>query len=1261
MFTVALTPVRRRAAAALVAMSALAAPLLADVTPNAAMLRFPDVSADHIVFVYANDLWIAPRDGGMASPLASPPGAETLPRFSADGKTIAFVGNYDGNRDIYTIPITGGVPTRVTYNPAAEAIADWTPDGRIMFVSNALAGLARQSQLFVTSAEGGMPERLPVPYGAFGSISPDGKWLAYTLHSTDTRTWKRYRGGMATDVWLFNLDTKQSRRVTDWEGTDTLPMWLPGNGATLYYLSDNGPEHRLNIWSFDVATGARKQVTTFADDDVRWPSVGPAAGGAAGGSIVFQLGSKLMRLDLPGGQSTEIKVTIPGDRPRIRPRTVNAAPLISNGTISPTGRRVVLEARGELWSLPAKDGVTRNMTRTDGFAERDPSWSPDGKWIAYFSDEPGEYELFIRPADSRPAAEEKKDEPAPLPGPWSDAPPRKLTSLGEGFRYSPTWSPDSKYIAFHDANGRMYLTTVETGETKEFDKDPWMNGPSFSWSHDSQWITYARADSDNANGCVILYNVKSGERTQVTSNMFDASSPAFDRKGDWLFYTARKDVSRPRYSDIDGTFIYADSGVLLMVPLRGDVKSPWLTRSDEETLKKEEAKKDDKKEEKKDNGDKPAAADDGVSGTWEMTATGGNLPPGGLVFTMKVKVGADGRVTGSLSSVMGAGSGEGTYSKDSGKIEFVATVNGAAVTIRGELKNGEGAGTWVVQDQQGEWRGRRTASDAPADEKKADDAKPDAKKPDKSKDLKIDLEGFEARAIQIPLPSGNFGGLMVADGDRLIFARTGGRGGGGGGDTGIKIYNYKDDEKEEKLVTALGSYSLSADGKKLLVMRGPGATIVDAVAGGGKAQTPSTAGMMMTIEPRNEWRQIFTEAWRLQRDFFYESTLHGVDWAKMREHYGAMIEDCASREDVAWVLGELISELNIGHAYIQGVGDGESQPSQNVGLLGCDFELDRSGAQPAYRIATIHRGGPWDSDAVGPLSQPGVNVSEGDYLLEVNGVPVDTGKDPWAAFVGMAGRPTYLTVSKKPTLDTDARLVLVTPMGSEVGLRFRSWIESKRKYVEERSGGKVGYVYVPNTGVDGQSELYRQFFGQKQKAAMIIDERWNGGGQIPHRFIELLNRPVTNFWARRDGNPWPSPDNGHQGPKCMLINGLAGSGGDMFPWLFRHHNLGKLIGTRTWGGLVGISGNPRFIDGGSMTVPTFGFYKLDGHWGVEGHGVDPDIEVIDDPALMWNGGDPQLDAAIDLMLAEIPTKGFKPPPRPASPDRSKMGIPRHDW
>lgn len=1267
----------------------------ADVEPNAAMMRWPDVSASHIVFSYSNDLWIVPKAGGVASPLASPPGQEALARFSPDGKTIAFIGNYDGNRDVYTIPLSGGVPVRVTYHPAGEILSDFSPDGKIVYLTNGFAGLQRQSQLWMSPAEGGMPSKLPVPYAGFGSISPDGTWLAYTPHSTDTRTWKRYRGGMATDVWLFNLKDNSSKRITDWEGTDTIPMWVPGgNGNTVYYLSDNGPEHRLNIWSYDVASGQRQQVTTFADDDVRWPSVGPGNGG---GEIVFQLGAKLMLLDVATKQSTEVKVTIPGARPKIRERIIDASKYIAGGAISPSAKRVVVEGRGDLWSLPAKEGVTRALTHSDGIAERDPAWSPDGKWIAYFSDESGEYQLWVRPSDARPPEEKKDDAKDEKKGdekkaddkqpdaktedakPAETKPekdesktePRKLTDLGPGFRFNPQWSPDSAMISFTDENGRLYLTTVASGETKEFDKDAWMNQLNVSWSSDSQWIAYSKADDGNSQGCIWIGNAKTGEKRQVTSNMFASTAPAFDRKGEWLFFASNRSIENPRYSDLDSTFAYTDTDTLLMVPLRNDVKSPWLPKSDEEELKKDEKKKDDAKkdEAKKDDGKKDegkkenggdAAADDPVSGTWTGTAKG-NAPgmEAGIQFTLKLKL-ADGKVTGTTSSVMGSGDVTGTYDKATMTLMLTMDVGGQIVTMTSKGSGESITGTWTAGDTSGTFTANRTAKAGGGggdNGAKKDDAS--AKKDDKSKEVKIDFDGFERRAISLPVRSGAFGNLVVADGEKLIYSRRSAR--GGGVENGIKIFDYKGDEKDEKAVTAGGAFQLTADGKKMLVFRGGANMIIcDASAGGGKPQSIATEGMKKSLDPRTEWQQIFTDSWRINRDFFYEPTMHGVDWPKMQKHYGSMLADASSREDVNWIISEMISELNIGHAYLQGPGDVEDQPSVNVGLLGCDFELDSSGAAPAYKITRIIEGGAWDADARGPLSMPGVNVKAGEYLLAVNGIPVDTKKDPYASFIGMVDKTVALTVNAAPTMDGKEREVLVKPIATEATLRYRDWIESKRAYVEEKTGGKIGYIYVPNTGVDGQSDLFRQFYGQRQKDALIIDERWNGGGQIPTRFIELLNRPPVNYWARRDGNSWPWPPDAHFGPKAMLVNGLAGSGGDDFPWLFKHNKLGKVIGTRTWGGLVGISGNPRFIDGGSVTVPTFGFFELDGTWGVEGHGVDPDIVVIDDPALMVKGGDPQLDAAIMHLNEELKTKAYVAPKKPASPNRSRMGIPPQD-
>lgn len=1264
---------------------------------SSGMMRFPDVSRSHIAFVYANDIWIVPKGGGVAQPLASPPGGEVFPRFSPDGSTIAFGGNYDGNRDLYAVPVAGGQPFRITHHPTGETLSDWTPDGKeLIFLASGMSGFTRQPQLWKVEADGGLPTKLPVPYGGFGSISPDGTWLAYTPHSTDNRTWKRYRGGMATDIWLFNLKDNTSRKITDWEGTDTLPMWAPNSSGVVYYLSDNGPEHRLNIWSFDVSSGQRRQITTFKDDDVRWPSMGPGDGGA--GEIVFQLGARLMLLSLSDGSSREVKVQIPGARPKLRPRTVNASDNMGGYSVSPTGKRVAVEGRGDLWSVPVKEGVTRSLTMNDDVAERDPSWSPDGRWIAYFSDESGEYELWVRPSDARPPEEkkdaEKKDgekKPEAKEGdakpagdeakpegeeakPEAKPEPRKLTSLGAGYRYNPMWSPDSKRIAFTDAGGRVMVTLVGTGETKEMDKDPWMTIPTMSWSGDSRWLAYTRTDEGNRNSAVWIMNVETGEKTRVVSPMFDCTSVAFDRDGDFLFFASQRIIQNPQYSALDLSFIYENATMLYMVPLRNDVKNPWAPKSDEETYKKDEPKKDEKKEEPKKDDAKPAdgkdadaakdgakpeaaAADDGVSGSWSGSASGVGESGATVPFQMTLTLAKDGTLTATMVSAMGGGQGTGTYDKATGAINLTVTVGEGAVSLTGTLKDGSIDGTWSVGEMSGKWSATRTAAgggqDSKGGEKKDGDKKDEAK--DKKKEVKIDFDRFESRAMALPISPGNLGGLSVADGAKLLYVRF------GSGDSGIKIFDYKGDEPSEKDVVSGGGYDLSADGKKIVVRRGSALNLHDASAGGGKAQAVQTGAMRKTIrDPRAEWRQIFNEAWRLQRDFFYEPTMHGVDWPKMREHYGKMVEDAASREDLNWIIAEMISELNIGHAYLGNPGDVEGQPAVGVGVLGCDFEFVPGEGGGAYRISKIYTGGPWDSDARGPLSQPGVDVKEGDFLLAVNGVPIDTSRDPWAAFLGAAGQTVQLTVNASPTMDGKQREVIVKTLSGDTDLRYRWWIEKNRAYVEEKSGGKIGYVYVPNTGQDGQNDLFRQFYGQIGSQAMIIDERWNGGGQIPTRFIELLNRPRTNYWARRDGKDWGWPPDSHQGPKAMLVNGLAGSGGDMFPWLFKHNKIGKVIGTRTWGGLVGISGNPQFVDGGTITVPTFGFYETDGTWGVEGHGTDPDIVVVDDPALMVNGGDPQLDAAIAHLLEEIQKNGYTPPARPKSPDRKGMGIAEQD-
>ncbi len=1238
-------PLAALLATALLSLASAASPD-DDLRPHAGMLRYPDVSRTHVVFSYANDLWLVPRTGGTAVPLASPPGQETFPRFSPDGQTIAFVGNYDGNKDLYTISVTGGLPTRVTHHPTTEVLCDFTRDGRLLYFASGFAGLGRQTQLFTVAADGGLPVKLPPPYGANGAQSEDGRFLAYTPHTRDNRTWKRYRGGMATDIWLFDTRDSSARKITDWEGTDTLPMW---HGSYIYYLSDAGPVPRLNVWRYDTRSGSNEPVTRFTQFDCKWPAMGPGPSGQ--GEIVFQNGSALYLLDLGTGSAAPIDVTVPGDRPQIRPKSVDVSKNIGGWSLSSTGKRAAVEARGDIWTLPAENGSPRNLTRTSGVYERDPSWSPDGRWIAYFSDATGEYELNVTQSDGKGET-------------------KRLTTDGSAFRYSPRWSPDSKRIAFTDKSASLFVHAIESGETKLVDKDPWggglgRGGSSPSWSHDNRFLAYAKNAEHRPVSAIWIYEIETGERRQATSGMFSDQNPTFDRKGDWLFYTSNRNFN-PFYADVDTTFIYANSEVLLAAPLRAEVKSPWAPKSDEETWKDDDKKKDGEGDEKKkddgdatgdaskdgdepadenDEGKKPAESkpDDGVSGTWEGTLTGpAPLPPGGVPLTITLVLGDGNSLSGSATSPMGTGTiTSGTYDPATKAISAtISAPTGETLTVAATVSGTTMTGTVTMAAAGLSMEFTVTRTSASSSETEAA-AKGGASEKPREK-VEIEFEGFELRAIALPVAAGSFGNLAVNDQNDLLYARRSFR--GSSDSPSIKSFSLKNnDKKEEKNVASgSGSFDISADGKKILVVTGSSASIQNASAGA-SGKPVSTSGLTAIVDPREEWKQIFTEAWRLQRDYFYDPNMHGVDWKGMRERYTRMIEDCNSREDVSYVIGELISELNVGHAYVMGGGDTEGEPQTSVGLLGADYSLENG----AYRISRIYGGAPWDSDARGPLSQPGVVVRQGDYLLEVNGTPLDTRRDPWAAFQGLSGKVTSITVSEKPEKDDTAREILVEPIGNESTLRYRDWIEQNRQYVEKKTGGRVGYIYVPDTGVNGQNDLIRQFVGQAGKDALIVDERWNGGGQIPTRFIEMLKRPATNYWARRDGKPWLWPPDSHQGPKCMLINGLAGSGGDAFPAYFRQAGLGKL---------VGISGNPRLIDGGYTSVPTFAYYELDGTWGIEGHGVDPDIEVVDHPALMVSGGDPQLDAGIDLMMREIQENPFRPVPVPPYPDRSGMGI-----
>ncbi|HEU4763326.1 MAG TPA: PDZ domain-containing protein [Gemmatimonadales bacterium] len=1073
----------------------LLAPVTAQAQLDARLIRYPDVSATQIAFVYGGDIWVVPKTGGTAQRLTTPAGDESFPRFSPDGKWIAFTGNYDGNQDIYLLPAEGGVAKRLTWNPAPDRVIGWYPDGSgILFASTRESGSLRFNQLYKISPTGGMPEKLPVAYGEFGAISPDGKTLAYMPSSQDFRTWKRYRGGWASDVWLFDLATFASRNVTDDPAMDGQPMW---HGDVLYFLSDRDAAKRANIWALDLKSGAKREVTHFTDFDVEFPAIGPS-------DMVFEAGGRLYRMDLATEQAVEVPVRVVTDGATLKPRAVAAAEWIMGGTVSPTGQRAILEARGDLFSLPAKDGPVLDLTRTSGSAERWPSWSPDGKWVAYWSDRTGEYQLTVRPADGT------GDE-------------RTVTHFGPGFRYRPWWSPDGKSVAYVDQAMKIWITDVATGRSRQVDQALYwfegnLEGFAPSWSADGRWLAYAR-DLPSQHTAIFLYDTRSGKATQVTSGFYADNGPVFDPDGKYLYFITNR-VFAPVYSDFDNTWVYNNSTELVAVPLRKDVPSPLAPKNDVEAA------------------DTAAAA-----------------PAGGK-----------------------------------------------------ETKNGKAA--------------RDTAA---------------------TKSVDIDLDGFEQRMVVLPPKPGNVGPLAAASG-KVVFIQAP-RTGSGGTDNTLKYWDLKD-RSEKTVLAAVDNFQLSQDGKKVLASKGKQWAIVDLAADQKLDKSLATADMQMVLDPRAEWRQIFNDAWRIERDFFYDPGMHGEDWNAMRARYGAVLDAAVTRSDVNWVLGELIAEMNSSHTYRSG-GDVETGPSRPVGLLGADFRLEHG----AYRISHIVRGAPWDVEARSPLDAPGVNVHEGDYLLAVDHVPVDTTREPWAALDGLADKTVVLTVNTGPTL-TGARDVLVTPLASETRLRYLEWVDGHRRRVEEASGGKIGYIYVPSTGIDGQTELARMYWANFDKPGLIVDERFNSGGQIPDRFVELLNRKVTSYYGVRDGMDWRWPPDARNGPIAMLINGWSGSGGDAFPYYFRIAGLGPLIGLRTWGGLIGISGTPGLVDGGSVTAPTFGIYDTTGTWTVEGHGVDPDIAVVDDPTALAKGTDPQLERAIQEVMRSLTEHPPVTPAKPAYPKKA---------
>jgi len=1079
------------------------------------LVQAPTLSKTEIVFAYGGYLWSVSREGGNARQLTTG-GHESGPEFSPDGKWIAFTGEYDGNADAFVMAAEGGEPKRLTWHPGADVVVGWTPDSKKVLFRSARLAFADFSRLYTVGIEGGVPEVLPMWRGEAGWYSPDATKLAYVPNLKWQEAWKRYRGGQTTPVYIVKLSDLELEKIPRQNSNDFAPVWM---GDTVYFLSDrNGP---VTLFSYDTKTKSVKQLVENKGLDLKTLSAGPDA-------LVYEQFGGIYLYDPQKGQAKKIDIHVAGDLPATRPHFEKVADKISSAAISPTGARAVFEAHGEIFSVPAEKGNTRNLTRTPAVAERDPAWSPDGKWIAFFSDESGEYALHL--VDQSGLGTVKK------------------IDLGKpaSFFYSPTWSPDSKKIALTDKRLNLWYVDIEEGAPVKVDTDlydAWGVLMTPVWSPDSKWLTFTKF-LPNHFRAVYVHSLETGKSSQITDGLSDARYPEFDKGGKVLYFTASTDLGLAMtWLDLSGFQRPVSRNVYAAVLKKSD-SNPIEPQSDDEKL--EGAKPDDKSQ----DSDK----------------------------------------------------------KDSDKDK--------------EKKKGE-----------------------------ADKAKEDSKgKNDKKEEpvkVTIDLDGIGQRVVAMPIKAANYVGLDAGKSGILFLTELPDVPPVNAPPTATVTKFDLTTRKTEPFLNGISGMALSANGEKVLYHMGEGPTWF--VASTGAAPKPGEGALKLDevelkVDPRAEWNQMYHEVWRIERDFLYDPHFHGLDLAAAEKKYAPYLKGAGGRADVNHLFVEMLGEVTIGHMFIFG-GDIPKVPEVKSGLLGADYKVENA----RYRFAKIFNGENWNPELRAPLTQPGVEVKVGDYLLEVNGADVRPPNDVYSYFENTAGKQIRIKVGPNPD-GKDAHEVTVVPVADESPLRTRAWEEYNRRKVDELSGGKIAYVHVPDTANGGFLNFNRFYFAQTDKQAAVIDERYNHGGAIADYIIDLLERPLRNCATTREGEKWCSPLAQIYGPKTMIINEMSGSGGDALPWMFRQDKIGPLVGTRTWGGLVGISGYPTLLDGGGVTAPRAAIYGLHGEWEVENHGIAPDIEVENDPASVAAGHDAQLEKAVQVTLETLKKNPVVIPEHPLYPN-----------
>lgn len=1054
---------------------------------DARMIRFPDINGKLIAFVYAGDIWTVDAAGGDARRITSHPGLELFPKISPDGRWIAFSAEYSGSRQIWVMPSEGGAARQLTfYNPVGEmpprggfdhVVLDWSPDSRrILFRANRTSFGDRNGRYFTIDREGGLEKPLPIVNGGFATFSPDGNQLCFTPVDREFRTWKRYKGGRATELWSYDLAKNEARQVTHWAGSDQWPVW---HGNHLYYASDR--DSRLNIWRHNLATGEEEQITRHTEFDVMWPS-------GENGRLVYEMGGALYLLELATGENRRVRVGIHYDNPHLQASFRNVKKHIGSLGLSPTGKRALIEARGDIFSVPVEKGETHNLTRTQGVRELSPVWSPDGKQIAFYSDATGEYELYLL---------ENRD----------NAEPRQITHGSSSWKHAAEWSPNSSHLVYSDRTMKLLLVDAISGKQQVIDEATADEITDYTFSPDGEWIAYSKT-APNYQSALWVYNLTSGEKRQLTDASFSDGDPLFSRDGNYLFFLSNRDFNLA-FSSFEFDYLYNNATRIYALPLKDDGTTLTPYRDDQESVPREN-NAEEKKQEK-------------------------------------------------------------------------SETEQAKVTIH--------------------------------------------------------FNDINSRIEALPLQPGNYRILGAVE-EGLLFT------------TGNKVIRYNiREEKTEEILDGVGNGILAADGKSFIYRKGETFAVAKNQPGqnsnNGKLELDH---LTMKIDPPKEWEQIYRDAFRIFRDYFYVNNLHGVDWEGIRQRYGKLLPHLPSRFDLDCILNEVVSETNTGHAYVDW-GDIDRVERIEGGLLGAELEADSSANR--YRINKIYSGENWNESRRSPLTERGIDIKEGDYLLRINGEELTTGQNPYELLENLGNRHVELTVNSNPIL-SGAKKYTVKTLTSEQELRYLDWVKSRRELVDRLSGGRIGYIHVPNTAIEGNRELFKGMLAYNHKEALIIDDRYNGGGFIPDRMIDLLNRRTLVYW-HRNGLPQPmkSPGIAHDGPKVMLINGYSSSGGDAFPYFFRKTGEGKLMGTRTWGGLVGISGNARLVDGGYISVPRFGIYDEQGEWIIEGIGVYPDIEVVDRPEELAKGNDPSIEKAVELLLDELKRNPPHKVTAPTPPNRSE--------